>query len=188
MRARGTACADRSRTPSPSRKPYRPGPAGVRSHAVLRRYKIYQKLFQTQNPPPSADGGELVRTLKILFQRYLPTSCFYLLLECFGVFFLHAVLQLRRSGLDESLRFCKAKVQCLLNRLDDSYLLVSDRRELNVEFRLFLGSCSSRPSGDGNSRCRDAPLLLDGLHERVELENGHLLNCFDDLFLCHSNF
>src|SRR3989344_2265785 len=120
-----------------------------------------------------------------LLQRNFPSRCFDFRFPRLGVFLLHAGFEHGRSGLDESLGLRETERENLLHHLDDGDFLLAYRREFDIELRLLFGrrNCRSRRR---NCCRRNSPLLFDCLHERIELENAHLFDCFDYLILVHN--
>ena len=102
----------------------------------------------------------------------------------------NAFLDSLRSVLDNFLGFLEAETGDLADNLDDSYLVVAEALEDDVELGLLLSSssASSRSSSNGNrSSSGHAKGLLDVLHELGSLEQGHLLQSLNDLFASNSH-
>ena len=120
---------------------------------------------------------------------------FELGLGLLGVFLLGLLQDSLRSAVDESLGLSQAQVGDSADGLDDLDLLVANGGEDDVELvLLFLSSSASSRSG-GNSGARgrslDVELLLEGLDELGELNQGHLTESFEQLIvgvLSHNGF
>ena len=80
-----------------------------------------------------------------------------------------------------------AETERFLHRLDDAILLAPTSVSSTSLVDPFLGRRrTAGRTGDGDRRCQSCPLLLNRFHKRVEFKNGHLLDCFDYLFLIHN--
>ena len=114
-------------------------------------------------------------------------SLFQLSLGLLGIFLLGLLEDGLRSAVDESLGLGQAEVGDGAERLDDLDILLDDGGEDDVALLLLFLSRSSSASNSGNSGNRsgslDVELLLEGLHELGELDQGHLAEGFQQLIV-----
>lgn len=97
----------------------------------------------------------------------------------------NAFLDSLRSVLDNFLGFLEAETGDLADNLDDGDLVVAEALEDDVELGLLLSSASlgSRSSSNSHgSSGGNAEDFLELLDELGELQGGHFLQSFDDLF------
>src|SRR5690606_3645359 len=110
-------------------------------------------------------------------------------LDLLGLFLRHALLDRLRRVVDEVLRLLQAKAGQLAHDLDHLDLLLAGAREDDVELRLLLGRCRSTTGAASRRRTRrcddrrHAELRLERLDELRQLEDGHVADGFEQLFL-----
>src|SRR5690554_4269851 len=111
-----------------------------------------------------------------LLEFDLGTSGFELGLELFGFGLVHAFLDSLGSTLDEVLGFLEAQAGDGTDFLDDVDLLITSRRQDNVELVLFFsqGSGSSATSSSNGNRSGggNAPLLFEHLGQLGSFQDG----------------